>query len=160
MKVIGTLVLFLVPLALLVGLAACGTSSVKQTPEDRRYQGEADFNPWSAHDFPVTVAETTRNWAKPKEVDRSMQSRVSTTPAKAEAGLTKRLQILTTTNRDVADATAGGAREKLNVTFQLKFEAPYYRVRSAECFPAKDADSLLNVALQNGFPNAWLIPCN
>ena len=137
-----------------------GSSSVRQTPEDRRYQGEAGFDPWKTHGFPVVVGETTRAVATPQAVDRSLNPAVTTTLGKSGGAGSKRLQILTTTDRAVADATTGGARDKLKITFQMKFEPPYYRVRSQDCFGDKEADSLLQVALDNGFGNAWLVPCN
>jgi len=132
----------------------------RQAPEDRRYQGEADFDPWKSHDFPVVVRETTRTVSQNHDVDRTLVPKVSSSMPAVSPANTKQLQILTTTDPLVADATAGGARGKLKLMFQYKFEPPYYRVRSVDCFSDKVADSLLRAAVDSGFHDAWMVPCS
>jgi len=69
-----------------------------------------------------------------------------------------RVQLLATTDEKMAREEKKKAVFKFEDKVYLIFEAPMYKVRVGNCLTRKEAEVLKNIAVRQGFSDAWIVP--
>jgi hypothetical protein len=68
-----------------------------------------------------------------------------------------RVQLASTKDHEVAQAIEEAAVLAFDDEVIMQFDSPYYKIRLGKMSNREDAQSLQNIAIQNGYRRAWII---
>ncbi len=153
---------------LILFLASCSLSKFGwqegPEPKDKGEKAETvayqeDFDPLALNDDDIKVVPL----AKPGAADASQTKAVvvpKTEKAEGEGETVQgfRVQLIATTDENVAREVKKEAMLKLSNKVYLVFEAPHYKIRVGDCQSREEARAILQDATANGFPDAWIVP--
>jgi len=152
---------------LLLPLISCSLSKIagegepktgEKTPEAVIYQ--EDFDPLTLNDDDIKITPVDRSGAG-GETQQRMVVVPKTDKSQNQGEMVKgyRIQLMATTNLNQATEVKKNAMVKLQGKIYLAFESPQYKIRVGDFLTRDEAKSALADVVKNGYPDAWIVPC-
>lgn len=147
-------------------LLSCSTSQFgwKAKPESVEKKGTKgvlveDFDPLSLNDDDIVILPTEKaSGSETKEGTEMEKVTLDTEKPSGETVQGFRIQLLATKDEIQAREARKNAVFKFYEKVYLVFESPHYKLRIGDCTTKKEAEELKMKAIQNGFPDAWIVP--
>jgi hypothetical protein len=140
----------------ITGCASLFSSKSAKTPAEERKdfldKYENSFNPAEYDEVEDTVNENLSD--KNKDFISAKDGEVK----EPELVSGFRVQLLFTSEIDVANNTKNGVTPLVQDIVYVIFEAPYYKVRVGDCQTRLTVNQLLKSLVELGYKNAWIVP--
>jgi len=122
---------------------------------------DESFDPATLHEASlIDVSADSTSESAPSEVLSPPSHSKSELPAanRSQESSGYRVQIIITNQETVARAIEKKAILEFEVNVYLLFELPNYKIRIGDCKTWAEADKLRETALEQGYPDALIIP--
>jgi hypothetical protein len=150
---------------LVLPILACSLSQFGWKGESPKTEKEAetsafreDFDPLTLPEEDVKVVSRGGAAARQPVVKPIVIPKTERSQASGETVQGFRVQLIATTDENHARDVKKNAMLRLKNKVYLIFEAPHYKIRVGDCTSREEAKSILEDAVTNGFPDAWIVP--
>jgi hypothetical protein len=118
---------------------------------------EEDFDPLTLNDDDLNIVPSAKS-GQTESVQRQVILVPKTEKTEVESVQGYRIQLIATTDENRARETKKIAMLKLKEKVYLVFGAPNYKIQIGDCLTYDEAKAVRDEAVNNGFPDAWIVP--
>lgn len=148
--------LVLLCLLAMVLVSCAGSKSKRPNTKDGGEGGvtgmREDFDPEALNDDDIKIEEPKENGATSSDILKNTETALTDT-----IGNGYRIQIIQTSDPDIARDTQRDALLRFDAEVYRIFDPPFYKVRVGDFVNWTDAENLQKLAVQKGFSDAWVV---
>ncbi len=117
---------------------------------------DESFDPTSLHDWPDSKVRIEEIKSL-KEFYSGLEEQADSVEFIEYPDFVFRVQLGSTNDYDIAIALEERAVKVFDHEIMIQFDSPYYKIRVGKMNNREDAQSLQQIAIQNGYRRAWVI---